>query len=135
MGSKRAQIGVEYLILIGFLTFVIIGFFSLSFYMKNKTQDSIRDNQLENYARKIISNSESIFYSGEPSRTQLEVYLPDGIEYAGIVDNELVFNVSTSSGTSVIGFASKVPLEGTLSNIGGIQRIVIVAGADKVIIS
>ena len=65
--KKRAQSSMELLILMGFLTFVIVGIMGVGYFYSNTINDRIKSNEINNFAIKITSTAETVFYSGEPS--------------------------------------------------------------------
>lgn len=92
-------------------------------------------NQLTNCANKIISNSESVFYDGIPSKATIECYLPENIQDVEISDNDLIFTIQTNSGLNKISFSSKVPITGSITAFSGINKVKIEAQEDSVTIS
>lgn len=132
MAMKRGQISTEYLIVVGFVTFLIISVVGLAFFYSGSITDRIKLDQIQDFANKIISSAEQVFYAGEPSRVVINAYLPSGVGQIEIVNNNLVFNVSTSSGLTRIAFPSKVQIEGALSLDPGVKRINVVALSDRV---
>ncbi len=100
------------------LTFVIIIPTTYIFYSFSKESTAeISDAQLIKLGRGIIDASESIYYSGQGSKTILEVNVPDNVVAGSIIDGkELVFNLTTSFGVSEIVFFSSVNLTTTSSN-------------------
>ena len=130
---RRGQISTEYLITAAFIMFLIISTLAVSLFYSNQTRDRIKFNQLQNFANKLISSSESVYYSGEPSKATIIAYLPGGVEGIEIIGNELVFNISSTSGMSRIAFPSKVPIQGIISNNEGAKSISIVALEDGVV--
>ena len=114
---STGQVSMEYLFIIA-LTFAILIPTTYLFYNYSKeSSQEITDAQITKLGRSIIDASETIFYSGEGSRTVLELNMPDGIFNVLIIDgNELVFNVTTSYGTSEIVFFSSVNLTTLGSN-------------------
>jgi len=133
--SMKAQISIEYLIIISFITFLIMSILAVAFFYAGNISDRIKMDQVQSYANKIISSSESVFYAGKPSKVLINAYLPIGVEGIEILNKDIVFNVTTNSGTTRIAFSSKVPLSGTLSNWEGVKAINITAGDDYVTIN
>ncbi|MBI2653904.1 hypothetical protein HYX02_03770 [Candidatus Woesearchaeota archaeon] len=143
-GHGKAQASMEYLLVVA-LTFAIIVPTTYLFYSysKESTQE-IADAQLTKLGRGIIDAAESIFYSGQGSKTTLELNVPDSVYSAIIIDGrELVFNLTTSFGTSEIVFLSSVNLTtaGTCSaNIcslpglssSGLKKVKVEAGKNSV---
>ncbi|MCH7568388.1 MAG: hypothetical protein IIA87_03120 [Nanoarchaeota archaeon] len=134
--GKRGQISVEYLIVVGFVTFLIVGILGVAFFYASGIRDEIKINQLNNFANKIISSSESVFYAGSPSKVTINAYLPAGVKVIEITSSELIFDIEISSGLNRISFSSNVPLDDTqgssLSVSEGLKRIEIAAQLDRV---
>lgn len=135
MKKNKAQIGVEYLIIVGMVTFVVTSILLLAFFYSNSSKDVMKLNQANSFAAKVIAACESTFYSGEPSKTTIEVYLPEGIKSIEILEDNLVLTVSTNSGISKSAFKSKVPITGNISNFPGIKKIKIEANSNSIAIS
>ena len=131
--KKRGQISTEYLVIVSFLTFVAIGVLGVAFFYTGEIRDAIKFNQIEQFSNKIISSAESVFFAGEPSKITLTAYLPESVDSIIILDNpnsadEIIFHVSSSSGTNVISYRSNVPLAGgSISTSRGLKKISIVA--------
>ncbi|MBI2452012.1 hypothetical protein HYV50_02955 [Candidatus Pacearchaeota archaeon] len=123
LDKKRGQISVEYLIVISFVTFVALSILGIALFYSAEIKDSIKFSQLEQFAKKITSSAERIYYSGEPSRTTISAYLPEGVQAVTIQNKDIIFNVSTSSGTSVIAYSSNVPIQGTITPTPGVKKI------------
>lgn len=100
---------MEYLLIIA-LTFAIIVPTSYLFFSYSKeSSQEISDAQITNMGRSIVDSAETIFYSGQGSRTILELSMPEGVNDVLIIDGkELVFNVTAPFGTSEIVFFSRV---------------------------
>lgn len=133
--KKRAQISIEYLIVIGFVVFLIITMIGVAFVYSSNIQDKLRSNQLDYFANKVISSSETVYYSGPPSKLTVKAYLPSGITGISISGNQILFNFTTNTGLNKISYKSDVPLTGSLSINEGVKRIVISAQTGNVLIS
>jgi len=105
----KSQSSLEYLLVVA-LTFAIIVPTTYLFYSYSKeSSQEISDAQITKLGRNIVDAAETIFYSGQGSKTTLDLSIPDNIESVQIVDGrEIVFNVTTSFGTSEIVFFSNV---------------------------
>ncbi|MEK6844617.1 MAG: hypothetical protein AABX83_04300 [Nanoarchaeota archaeon] len=135
MEKNRGQISTEYLVIVSFITILIIGILSISLLYSSQINDRIRINHLQNFANKIISSSERIYYSGEPSKSTVSAFLPAGVTNFEIIENQLVFSIVTSSGLTTIAFTSNVPIEGVLSISEGVKVITVTAQSDKVVLT
>jgi len=109
--SRSSQSSLEYLLVVA-LTFVIILPATYLFYSYSKESSyEITDSQITKIGRTIVDAAESIFYSGQGSKTVLELNIPDNVDSAQIIDGrELVFNITTNFGISETVFFSSVNL-------------------------
>ena len=110
-GRSSGQSSLEYLMVVA-ITFVIILPATYLFYSYSKESSyEINDAQATKLGRTIVDAAESIFYSGKGSKAVLELNVPDNVDSASIIDGrEVVFNITTSFGTSEIVFFSSVNL-------------------------
>lgn len=139
---KFAQVSIEYLIVVGFVTFVLISILGIAFFYSGIVRDKIKENQINSFANKVISTSESVFYSGAPSKATITAYLPDNVKDISIAEDAggytLFINFSSGSGLNKRGFSSKVHIEenstSPISHSQGLKKIEITAQSDKVII-
>jgi|SRR3989338_6132425 len=107
--ENSAQSSLEYLLVVA-LTFAIIVPTTYLFYSYSKeSAQEITDAQVAKLGRSIVDAAESIFYSGQGSKTVLELNVPNNIDSVLIIDGrEIVFNVTTGFGTSEIVFFSSI---------------------------
>ena len=133
--KNNAQIGMEYLMIIGFLTFILISTLGIAMYHNNTIRDMISSRQVESMSNKIISAAESVFYAGEPSKVTIVSYIPDGISEINITDNTLFVTFQSSSGTNKASFPSNVPIAGSISTTSGLRNIIIEATSSSVTIN
>lgn len=102
---------MEYLLVVA-LTFAIIVPAAYLFYnySKQSTQE-IKDSQITKIGTTIVDTAKFIFYSGEGSKTELELNIPDNINSVDIIDDrELVFKTRTDFGDLDAVFFSDVPI-------------------------
>ena len=136
MELKRGQVSVEYLILVGFLTFIIIGILGLSFYYSNSVQDQIKSTQVQSFANKLISTSERVFYSGKPSKATITAYLPEGIQSIEFYEGGIVIAYKTASGLNKNHFESNVQIFINNIDLGsGIKKLEVTANETTAIIT
>jgi uncharacterized protein (UPF0333 family) len=116
---KKAQISVEYLVVVGFVTLAVITILGVGMVYSQSIKDQIKVSQMENFANKVISTSEEVFYPGSPSKATITAYLPEGIKSIVVSEENmkysLVISLETSSGTIVRAFPSNVPI--SISNV------------------
>ena len=133
--NKRGQISTEYLIVVGFISFLIITVLGIALFYSTQIRERIIFHQIESFAENVISSSESVFFAGEPSQATISAYLPKNVQGIDIIGKDLLFNISTDAGVANIAYSSKVEMEGTINSNEGVKTLTIVAQADKVTIS
>ena len=108
---KNAQSALEYLMIIALTFAIIVPTVYLFFTYARESNIKIIDSQIDRIGRNIVNTAESIYYSGEHSKTILEFNMPDNIEDVNILSNrELVFTIVTEFGNTDIVFFSDVNL-------------------------
>ena len=135
MRFKRGQIAMEYLLLMGFILFSVIGLLGISFSYMGNIRDSIIMSQTTSFAEQIIMTSEKVFYEGEPSKATITVYMPEEVRNIEIIEDSLWIDLESSSGISRRAYPSNVPIEGTINPVSGSRKIQIVAQENYVNIS
>ena len=105
--SRYSQSSLEYLLVVA-LTFAIIVPTTYLFYSYSReSSQEIADAQVAKLGKSIIDTAETIFYSGQGSKTTLELNIPDNVGSVTIIDGrELVFNITTNFGVSEAVFFS-----------------------------
>lgn len=133
--KKKAQIGIEYLIIVGFVTLAIIMVLALAVIYSDKIKDQIKLNQVEAFGTQVINTAETVFFAGEPSKTTIKFYLPDGVEEIEIISDAVVITTHTSSGQNKRAYHSNVPLQGNITSGEGTKIIKFQAETDYVSIT
>ena len=137
--KKRGQVGVEYMIIVGFVTFAITIVMATSFLYADKIKDGIKLNRAENFAAQVVNSAESVFFAGEPSKMTVRYYLPEGVREIKIseINNDTYLHlvVQTSSGQVDIVYRSSVPLSADISVGEGIKKLTLEASDDVLSIS
>ena len=135
MVKNRGQVSIEYLIVVSMVVFFVVSMMGVAYYYSNGIKDQIKLTQLQNFINKIITSSETVFYSGEPSKVTINAYLPSGVEKMETYQNQkgIYVEIRTSSGLNKMFFNSNVKIEiGEITKTEGLKRISIVAKEDKV---
>jgi len=129
--ENRGQIGIEYLIIASFVTFIVIGILSIALFFSNSIKDELVNSQVEGFANDLISSSESIFFAGEPSKIEITLFLPKGVSDIYLDpgnSNNLVIETQNSGGTNLRVYKSQVPLIiNTISPSEGLKVFTLIA--------
>lgn len=132
--QKKGQIGIEYMIIIAFVTFAIMTTLSLAVFYSGQVKDDIKLNQVENFAVQLINSAESVFFAGEPSKATVRLYFPEGVQNVTINSEGLFIIVQGSHGINKRFFTSRVPLSGSISPNQGTKKITLTATETNVLI-
>ena len=132
---KRGQISIEYLILIGFLMFILISILGIAMFYMSGIRDRMKISQITAFASKLTSTAESAYYAGSPSKATITAYLPSEVKAITIIENSLIFEIQTDSGLTKMSFSSNVPISGAISTASGLKKIIITAQNNEVVIS
>ena len=134
--TAKAQVGIEYMMVVGFVTLAIVSVLTLAYFYSDQIKDRIRLNEVESFATQVLNSAESVFFAGEPSKTTVKLYLPEGVNEIAISPEGILIKTKTRSGGENVRFyESKVPLVGSISSTEGIKRVAVIAEEDKVSIN
>lgn len=132
--NKSGQISIEYLVVIGFVTLLIIVLLGIAFFYTNGVQDQIKERQLEDFVNKVVSSADAVAFAGSPSKVTINAFLPEGITDISINEKDIVFTFGLSSGTNVRSFDSDVSLSGSISAASGTKTIQLTAQDDGTVL-
>ena len=133
--SKRGQISVEYMMIIGFATAMAIPLIILYYNYTSDAKESVAGGQALEVARLIADSSESVYFLGYPSQTTLKLNFPDNIDSTNLSNKEVLFKMKTRKGISDIAQVSSVDLNGTLPITSGPHTVTIAAQYGYVLIT
>jgi uncharacterized protein (UPF0333 family) len=134
--KNEAQISVEYMFIIGFVTVVVVPLIVIYHTFTQESSEEISSSQIIQVAKKVVDAAESVYYLGEPSQTTLKVSIPDNIVSVNLsAGYEVVFKMKTKSGKSDIVQNSKVNITGSLPVNEGIYTLTVRAVSDHVEVS
>ena len=114
---------MEYLIIVGFVAVMIIPMMLIFYTYAGQTEDKIVSNQVQKISLKISDSAESMYYLGEPSRTQIRAFFPKNIREITIGNNEVVFIIQTKVGVDHVVVYTPVPVQGSLDTHSGYHNI------------
>lgn len=132
--KRRGQISTEYLIIVGFVVFLVLSVLGIAFFYTSGIRDTVRHAQVETFVEKLISSAETVFFAGEPSQKEFIGYLPSGVNSIQLNGKNVIINYTTSSGENFVAFESDVEIQGTISSTSGIKKFELKAQQDKVVI-
>ena len=143
--KKRAQAAMEYLLVGSLITLIIIPTMYVFYGYSQRSNEEIKQSQLNKVGTDIVDIAEQIYFLGEPSRVTIDAAMPEGIIGVEVWNNqEVVFFLQDGS---EIAFKSKVNITTNQHCIGrcygtfterfhsqGLKSIIIEAKKDHVFI-
>ena len=133
--SKKSQISVEYMFIIGFATLITIPLLMIYHYYTSDSRDSVQTSQALQVARNIVDSAESVYYLGDPSQTTIKANFPGGIQSTNLSNNEVHLKIKVKNGITDIVQVSSVNMSGNLPLTQGIHTLTIRAQDGRVQIS
>lgn len=133
----KAQVSIEYLMVIGLLLTVMLPATYYFYQYSESSSDQISSAQIETFGRAIAINAAGVYRAGEPSRMTIQGRLPDNVVWLGLNSdwskkiNEVVFVTKSSEGElSEHAYPSKVNLDGFFyprNFAGGVKSVLLEA--------
>ncbi len=134
--KKEAQISVEYLVIIGFVTVVTIPLIMIYYTFTQESNEEIASSQISQISKKIVDAAESVYYVGEPSQTTLRINMPDNVLVINFSSGkEVVFRVRSGTGEADIVQTTSVNISGNLSTNKGTYIVTVKAMPNYVNVS
>ncbi|MEK6876404.1 MAG: hypothetical protein AABX63_03265 [Nanoarchaeota archaeon] len=113
--KKEAQISVEYMVIIGFVTIITIPLIIIYYTFTQESNEEITSSQISQISKKIVDAAESVYFIGEPSQTTMRVNIPDNVLLANLSSGkEVVFRIRSGTGESDIVQTTSVNISGSL---------------------
>ena len=134
--KKEAQMSVEYMVIIGFVTVITIPLIIIYYTFTQESNDEITSSQISQISKKIVDAAESVYYIGEPSQTILRINMPSNVILANLSSgNEVVFKIRSGTGEADIVQTTSVNISGELPTNMGTYIVTIKAMLDYVNVS
>ena len=91
---KKAQISVEYMMIIGFATLMALPLLIIYYNYTSDATEAVASGQALQIARLIADSSESVYFLGSPSQTTLKLNFPDNIDSTNLSNREVLFRMN-----------------------------------------
>lgn len=118
---------MEYTIIIGFVMIILIPLMIIYAEFSDQTRDQVVMNELYQVARLIGNEIETVYFIGDPARTEIKVYMPSDVANASLVNQEIVFQTTVYGGRNDVVVPTKVSMNGSLPTTKGIHYLVLTA--------
>ena len=133
--GKRAQISMEYLMIVGFALAMTIPLLLIFNDQSRDINNELASAQAEKAADELIIVIDSVYYLGPPSSRTIKVYFPENILDVQVYNHSFAFNVEASYGDYEIVRWTSADLDGSLRSYPGLHVITITAHPDNISIS
>ena len=111
LSKKRAQVSMEYLIIIGFVIVMLIPAVYLYIRYSSSSSDVLSSSKASQIANEIVKATNEVYYLGDDNQKNIEVSFPSNIEAIEFANKEIVLRIKDSKGNiqEIVEVAS-VPL-------------------------
>jgi len=130
--GHSGQVSLEFAIIMGFVTLLIIPLISVFYYQVKETNDRVIIEQSYKVAKEIVDEAESVYYMGEPSKSMIKAYIPKHVQSIEISGRSVLFRIKISNSTSDVEAVSRVNLSGSINSAEGLRYIRLQATGDRV---
>ncbi|PIU30446.1 hypothetical protein COT07_00715 [Candidatus Woesearchaeota archaeon CG07_land_8_20_14_0_80_44_23] len=130
--GHSGQVSLEFAIIMGFVTLLIIPLISVFYYQVKETNDRMIVEQSYKVAKEIVDEAESVYYMGAPSKSMIKAYIPNHVQSIEISGRSVLFRIEISNATSDVEAISRVNLSGSINSAEGLRYIHLQATGDRV---
>ncbi|MBC8494872.1 hypothetical protein H8D36_01835 [archaeon] len=123
----KGQVSVEFLIIMAFAFILIIPVLILFLIETNNINQDVTAAQVNKLADELLDAVDNVYYLGAPTQKTLNIYIPDYVEEAMFVGNQIRFNVSPGAFSYIIVRAAATNITGSLNTNNGMHSIKITA--------
>jgi len=118
--NKKAQVSVEYLMLVGVAFLIII---PIIYYATTTLTENVTYSKSENFIKTIATNADRLYSLGPGSKKSISLELPGNVESIQILDKEIILKYSKGNNLYDIAEFTKGNITGSISTISGLKLI------------
>lgn len=122
MERSRAQVSLEYMLIVGIIFVIMIPIF---YYAARESTDQIRLNQAEDAVNTLARTADSLYALGPGSRDYVTVTMPSGVSGSSVNGSEITLRLDIFGARSDILAFSQAPLTGSLKTDQGTYWILV----------
>lgn len=123
--KSKAQVAMEYLIIIGFVTIITLPLVIIFQSHSRDTTQEITNTQVYQISKKIADGAETVYYLGEPSKITIKTYFPENIDSISISNNEIVFFMRKGEKLDEVVIYTPINVSGNISLHQGVHYITV----------
>src|SRR4030043_750560 len=91
----RAQISLEFLIVVGFALLMTFPLVIIFYQQSNNINTEVTSSQADKVASEIRDAADEVYYLGSPSKKTITVFLPENVKGVRISGNTIVFDIDS----------------------------------------
>ena len=129
---KKAQVSMEFMIIIGFSMLVIMPVIVLFFSNYQSLADNVYVSHASKAARTIMNSAEKVYYIGEPAQSVIKINMPERVDEVLIGGNYIIFKVRFDNSVTDVYETASMNVTGSISATPGIKNILVQAHDDYV---
>jgi uncharacterized protein (UPF0333 family) len=122
-GPSKAQISMEFLIVVGFAFLMTIPLVIIFFQQSQTINTEVTASQADKVASEIRDAADEVYYLGSPSKKTITIYVPEGVKSITLLDNKIIFLVDSPGGDYELVKWSAANLSGGVPASKGLLRI------------
>ena len=119
----KGQFSMEFLIVLGFAFLMTIPLIALFYQQSDNLNKDISGSQIDKVASEIRDAADEVFYLGSPSKKTITVYIPKEVDVITIVNNTIIFAVTSSGNDYEVVKWSSANLTGSITPSVGIHHV------------
>lgn len=127
MMQRHGQSAMEYLLIIGFSTMLLLPLIIIAFSESSNFADEVAAAQIRKAADRVGDAADAVYYTGPPAKRTLRLQFPERIQDVTIAATSITFRLQGQGGPYEYVAWTAANLTGTLGTFPGTHRITIEA--------
>lgn len=123
----RGQSAMEYLLIIGFSTMLLLPLIIIAFNESSNFADEVAASQIRKAADRIGDAADAVYYTGPPAKRTLRLQFPERIQTVTLDESSISFRLQGTGGSYEYVVWTAGNLTGTIGMFPGTHRIAIEA--------
>jgi len=123
---------MEYLLLFGFAALMTFPLIVLFYTQSQDINDDVANAQIDRVLTEIVDAADTVYYTGEPARKTITVYMPKRVKSINIQSNYIQATLESARGDYTVTKSSATNLTGTLTTTPGVHTVKLEAQANLV---
>lgn len=127
MRGVKAQISLEYLLIVGFAFILLTPAIILFYTQQGSIEAEVSGAQAQKVMDELIASIDTVYLLGPPTKQTLTLRFPSGIQTTNIEANEIVFFIQGAGDPYELVGTAATNITGTISTHRGVHVLTITA--------